>query len=174
MYADECDVCNKRHTGEQIPFTKCNFCKDSPSFHHGRCCPANPRATAGEQVLMGSRSRPKQRIINAPPSDSLSFAGASGTAQSASSETTGYGCADYHTGPKLCHSVLAKGFVTSRHCTPACTHWRSHTRTCNAKWRMCKYIHAAWEWEVACSFHNGEQSYEADSKGDEEQDGKSQ
>ena len=27
----------------RVPFARCNFCGDAPSFHHGRCCPMKPR-----------------------------------------------------------------------------------------------------------------------------------
>jgi hypothetical protein len=35
-----CSICSQR---ADVPFFRCNFCGDSPSFHHGRCCPDKPR-----------------------------------------------------------------------------------------------------------------------------------
>ena len=53
--SEEFHLCNKhcmfckrqlRHisTDEVGPYKYCNFCKDSPSWHHGYCCPFNPRS----------------------------------------------------------------------------------------------------------------------------------
>jgi hypothetical protein len=35
-----CSLCSQY---ADVPFFQCNFCGDSPSFHHGRCCPDKPR-----------------------------------------------------------------------------------------------------------------------------------
>ena len=35
---DQCDICG-RFAG--VPYQSCWFCKDSPCYHHGRCCPSN-------------------------------------------------------------------------------------------------------------------------------------
>ena len=34
-----CEYCGKWFDGEIPPFRHCTYCLDSPSFHHGRCCP---------------------------------------------------------------------------------------------------------------------------------------
>ena len=34
-----CEYCGKWFDGEIPPFRHCNYCLESPSFHHGRCCP---------------------------------------------------------------------------------------------------------------------------------------
>ena len=34
-----CCICGKF---ARVPFAKCNYCGDSPSYHHGRCCPWKP------------------------------------------------------------------------------------------------------------------------------------
>ena len=39
-----CEVCQRVYPRETIPFRWCNYCWDSPSWHHGRCCPWNPQA----------------------------------------------------------------------------------------------------------------------------------
>jgi hypothetical protein len=36
-------ICNLCLQYANVPFFKCNFCGDSPSFHHGRCCPEKPK-----------------------------------------------------------------------------------------------------------------------------------
>ena len=37
-----CSLQNKR--GDLGPFQGCRFCLDSPSWHHGGCCPHNPQS----------------------------------------------------------------------------------------------------------------------------------
>jgi hypothetical protein len=34
-----CCICGKF---ARVPFARCNYCGDSPSYHHGRCCPWKP------------------------------------------------------------------------------------------------------------------------------------
>ena len=36
---DQCDVCGGT---AWVPFESCWFCRASPCYHHGRCCPARP------------------------------------------------------------------------------------------------------------------------------------
>ena len=36
-----CDICGEVASGEFFPFEYCRFCHQSPSHHHGRCCPDN-------------------------------------------------------------------------------------------------------------------------------------
>ena len=47
--SDQCDVC--RNTCG-VPFARCWYCGDSPSYHHGRCCPS-----LREQPASSSSSR---------------------------------------------------------------------------------------------------------------------
>jgi len=49
---NQCDVC-RRSCG--IPFPKCWFCGESPSYHHGRCCPSR-----SQQPLSSSSSSRRQ------------------------------------------------------------------------------------------------------------------
>ena len=50
-----CSICAQP---ANVPFHHCNFCKESPSFHHGRCCPAiNPKnQNAEEETIWGGLS----------------------------------------------------------------------------------------------------------------------
>ena len=36
--SDQCDVCR---CYAELPFASCYFCGDTPSWHHGRCCPSH-------------------------------------------------------------------------------------------------------------------------------------
>ena len=47
--SDQCDVCRKTCG---VPFSRCWYCGDSPSYHHGRCCPS-----LQEQPTSSSSSR---------------------------------------------------------------------------------------------------------------------
>ncbi len=40
MPGSYCCICGKF---ARVPFARCSYCWDSPSYHHGRCCPWKPR-----------------------------------------------------------------------------------------------------------------------------------
>ena len=47
-YSEVCEYCSKPM--KEFPFPSCSFCKASPSFHHGRCCPVKNMATGLKEV----------------------------------------------------------------------------------------------------------------------------
>ena len=49
-----CVVCKEKAPDEAFPYASCKFCKQAPSFHHGRCCPMNP-ANGGDAWTGESR-----------------------------------------------------------------------------------------------------------------------
>ena len=48
-----CEICRQLYDGETLPFEHCRYCGDTPSYHHGRCCPR--RATYLYQVGAAAR-----------------------------------------------------------------------------------------------------------------------
>ena len=50
-----CEYCHSTFPPESLPFRSCWYCDDSPSFHHGRCCPQNA-TPIGERLFDPSKS----------------------------------------------------------------------------------------------------------------------
>ena len=49
-----CEYCHSTFPPESLPFRSCWYCDDSPSFHHGRCCPRNA-TPIGERLVDPSK-----------------------------------------------------------------------------------------------------------------------
>ena len=66
-----CSICAQP---ANVPFHHCNFCKESPSLHHGRCCPAiNPKnQNAEEEITWGELSTCSFRSSTVHEKNSLS------------------------------------------------------------------------------------------------------
>jgi hypothetical protein len=83
-----CEGCNRVWPGEHFPFALCNFCRASPSWHHGRCC----RSRQAQQARTGQQLRQAQvhaAAVGAAGSADHSAAGAhvsAGAAADASSQ----------------------------------------------------------------------------------------
>ena len=59
-----CEHCNKIMENN-FPFLKCKFCTKEPCFHHGRCCPENPK-NKGKGL---QQSRPEEECFVFPRSE---------------------------------------------------------------------------------------------------------
>ena len=57
-----CDYCGWWHPNSPFPFPSCNFCGETPSYHHGRCCPLKPtrRSERERSPITEERLRPDQ------------------------------------------------------------------------------------------------------------------
>ena len=40
----------------RVPFAKCNYCGETPSYHHGRCCPHKPSGEASGGASSGGKT----------------------------------------------------------------------------------------------------------------------
>ena len=83
-----CEGCNRVWPGEHFPFALCNFCRASPSWHHGRCCRSRQaqQARTGQQL---GQAQVHATAVGAAGSADHSAAGAhvsAGAAADASSQ----------------------------------------------------------------------------------------
>ena len=46
------------------PYPSCRFCGDTPSYHHGRCCPARPRRPRPQALEAGTDSVPQEESFS--------------------------------------------------------------------------------------------------------------
>ena len=69
----DCRVCGGSAPG--IPYPECLYCGESPSHHHGKCCPERPEFTYGDGQRSSDPSALMWHALSLVVQDSVRFVG---------------------------------------------------------------------------------------------------